>query len=212
MPTMAADCEALIADNRTCGVGAIGRCRTCGHAYCLSHRANTVGRHLPYTDYCVACQTRASELEKQAKREAAAHALAIANNELEAVKRLTELLLTCGRANHELRHELLRFRTNHANPFRAFFGEAYVPVYADLEPAIRIGELPWEFPPLPRGDSKQILRRSSGITRSGEIVLMNFKVPNGAEYVQNNAIRILANNSEILSCLKETLRQLGVPY
>jgi hypothetical protein len=39
---------------------------------------------------------------------------------------------------------------------------------------------------------------------------MNFKAPNGAEYVQSNVIRVLANDSEILTCLRETLRQRGV--
>jgi hypothetical protein len=207
---MAADCEALSADGRACGIGAIGRCRICGQAYSLSHRAITVGNYLPYTDYCLACQTRASESEQQAKREAAAHALAAANEDLESVRRLTKLLLTCGSARYEPRRELVRLRTNHANPFRAFFGPAHVPVYADLEPAVAIGELPWEFPPVPRGDSNQILRRQSGVTRSGVIVLMNSGAP-GEEFVRSGSFGVRASNSEIASCLKATLGRVGVP-
>jgi len=189
---MAADCEAPIADERTCGIAAIGRCRVCGHAYCLSHRAITVGSYLPYTDYCLACQARASEPEQKAKREAAAHALSTANRDLESVKRLTKMLLTCGRATFESRREFVRFRTNHANPFRAFFGQALAPVYADLKPAVAIGEMAWEFPPVPRGDANQILRRRSGITQSGAVVLMNFGVP-GEEFVPNGSLRIRKN-------------------
>jgi hypothetical protein len=137
--------------------------------------------------------------------------MAVANQELERVKRLTKFLLTCGHATYEPRRELVRLRTNHANPFRAFFGPAMVPVYAELEPAVAIGELPWEFPPVPRGDSNQILRLPSGVTQSGTIVLMNSGAP-GEEFVRNRSLGVRASNKEIGSCLAATLSTIGVPY
>jgi hypothetical protein len=208
---MAVDCEAFIGDGRTCGVGAIGRCRVCGQAYCLSHRAITIGNYLPYTDYCLACQTRASEQERQAKQETAQRAMAETEQKREAIKRLTELLLSSGRASFEPRRKFVGTRTNHANPFRAFFGQAYVMVFEDLEPAIPIGMLPWEFPPVPRGDSNQTLDRSSGVTRSGAIVQMNFGAP-GEEFVSDRSFGVRASDKQILDCLKETLHQIGVTY
>ena len=46
---MAAECEVT-----SCGVLAVGRCATCGRAFCASHRATV--RNNPVADRCVGCQ------------------------------------------------------------------------------------------------------------------------------------------------------------
>src|SRR4051794_28540812 len=37
-----------------CGVLAVGRCRECGLAFCISHRS--VGPRVVFTDWCASCQ------------------------------------------------------------------------------------------------------------------------------------------------------------
>jgi hypothetical protein len=52
---MAAECEINIG-SRFCGVAAIGRCTTCGNAFCATHQARgPIDPNVVYVDFCVTC-------------------------------------------------------------------------------------------------------------------------------------------------------------
>ncbi len=68
--TTAAVCEIYLKSGSTCGIQAIGRCSTCGRAFCLTHQArNSYGG---YVDWCLPCQEakQAAERKKQEEQNA----------------------------------------------------------------------------------------------------------------------------------------------
>ena len=66
IPQAAAGCEIPLPDSRLCGIPPVGRCSTCGRAFCTTHQARdfTFIPQQVYIDMCASCLATA-----QAKRE-----------------------------------------------------------------------------------------------------------------------------------------------
>ena len=76
---MGAVCEIELKNGSTCGVTAIGRCATCGRAFCLTHQARKWYSYgpVPYVDMCAPCFDKTPEevaRVEAAKRQAEVHA------------------------------------------------------------------------------------------------------------------------------------------
>lgn len=63
---MAATCELVDNFGNICDVTAIGRCHSCGRAFCASHRAFLYGR--PTSDRCDPCPVRTKDEQRQADK------------------------------------------------------------------------------------------------------------------------------------------------
>lgn len=209
---MPAGCETLLPNHKLCDVPAVGRCGTCGNAFCATHQArllNSIGVIIrTYTDSCRTCEQKQEEAATSLKSAAAAEMLRQAGRRDERIAELKKLILACSQAPWQDRRKFVRLRTNHANPFRVFFGPAFVPVYAPLEPAVAIGELTWLYPPVPRGDSEEKIGVPSGITVEGSVVVMNHGHP-GEEFVRE-PIRLVSDRGAVLERLEATAQALGL--
>lgn len=61
-------CEKLRTNGSQCGIVALGRCVTCGEAFCISHQANdSVGTR--YAAWCLTCQQKQWEANQKRYRE-----------------------------------------------------------------------------------------------------------------------------------------------
>lgn len=83
------------------------------------------------------------------------------------------------------------YQTNHANVLRAFVGRSSVPTFASADPAIPIGDLPWDFMQTIRGDDIHNIKSTrSGITRMGKIVCMDGTHPDGGSAAPRGGLEI----------------------
>ena len=109
------------------------------------------------------------------------------------ISKLSDLILTSS-ASFESKRRFLRFRTNHANPIRALFGDPHVSVYEDLDPAIVVGTLVWERAAV-RDETPEEMSVESGLTRQRAIVPMNWGQP-GEQRVLDN-LRLISAPTEV---------------
>ena len=92
---------------------------------------------------------------------------------------------------------------------RAFAGRARVPVFAAADPAIPIGDLPWDFIQTIRGDDlHQIQPVRSGITRQGDIVCMNGPHPDGGSVHPRGGLKV--NVAELTDHLEAFAKRYGL--
>jgi hypothetical protein len=96
------------------------------------------------------------------------------------IEKAKAAILVSGKLRFEDRKVIDGYRTNHANVLRAFGGRSHVPTFAAADPAIPIGNLPWDFMLTIRGDDIHDIKSTpSGITRMGKIVCMDGTHPDG---------------------------------
>jgi len=70
MKATAAGCEIELKDGRYCGIPPIGRCATCGRAFCPTHQAWFYGQFsYPYVDQCAPCFAKTPAEMARAKSE-----------------------------------------------------------------------------------------------------------------------------------------------
>ncbi|MGC2809636.1 MAG: hypothetical protein WA303_04595 [Bradyrhizobium sp.] len=90
------------------------------------------------------------------------------------IEKAKAAILTSGKLRFEDRKVITGYQTNHANVLRAFGGRSSVPIFGAADPAIPIGNLPWDFMMTIRGDDIHNIKPTrSGITRPGKIVCMD---------------------------------------
>jgi hypothetical protein len=205
MPGMPVDCEKPLPDGRACCVTSVGRCGTCGQAFCRSHQA--WGALDPYVDLCKPCLLAAQQARNDVEREARAEH----DRQLQAaaanVERFKQLILSSPKAQMVPRRELVGLKTNHANPLRAFVGPAHKGVYKDLDPAVPIGQLTWEFRP-PYSDMQTIVHEAeSGLTDRGKVVCMN---DGPQSCVPSNLIGLKETDLTLEPHLESVARSLGL--
>jgi tRNA A-37 threonylcarbamoyl transferase component Bud32 len=73
--TAVAACEIPLPDRRLCGIPPVGRCATCGRAFCLTHQAReeNYGRWYPRVDMCAPCFAQTPAEVVRAKQQAESH-------------------------------------------------------------------------------------------------------------------------------------------
>lgn len=177
---MVADCEKYIAASATCGVIAVGRCRACGDAFCVTHRAmgGAWPNAYPVIDWCAPCQAqaeadaRASEAIKQAEAQAFESRAAALN--AAACQRLPELLAEF--RSRDFRGEARTWTTREYRG-RTFWGFGSEPKYKyrhhQDEPAVPIGLLGWTWLTGNRDNPEGAGLKESGLTRAGAFVVMH---------------------------------------
>jgi thiol-disulfide isomerase/thioredoxin len=180
-------CELKLASGKTCGLPPIGRCRTCGKAFCGSHQArvgaglthSSEGRFLggsAYPDWCSPCRTAelvTPILERNQKAAAA---------EAEQRRARQERHKKALAALHAYGFEkLARPRTETFNVFekRRFGRDRWQERSRSLEPAVPLGNLSWTISEWPRHPDATVTHKDgfypTGLTKSGQIVLMEPK-------------------------------------
>lgn len=101
------------------------------------------------------------------------------------------------------------YRTNHANVLRAFVGRSSVPIFAAADPAIPIGNLPWDFMVTIRGDDIHDLKPTrSGITRPGKIVCMDGTHPDGGSATPRGGLE--TNEAKLADYLEAFAKRHGL--
>jgi len=198
-----------------CGMFSVGSCTRCKKYVCGTHGRLVSGMFL-CKEHAEAeeQQVRARQDQEAAARAAAARASSVVKlgqGEIpQKIARLKKLLLESDKAPWEERRTPKGYRTNHANPFRAFFGRSTVTVYAPLEPAIPIGVLSWDFPN--SGDTvfdTVTGEVRSGLTAAGIVVKMNYGYP-GEESTSNGGALSSGQQELIAERLEQAARKLGL--
>lgn len=68
-PAVAAGCQIPLPDGNLCGIPPIGRCATCGRAFCTSHQGREHDSWYTYADMCVECFAKTPKERGRAKKE-----------------------------------------------------------------------------------------------------------------------------------------------
>ena len=190
---MGTTCAAPDDSAGTCGIPAIGRCGTCGGAFCLTHQARVGdGGHKPgsesryllgtsYPDWCRAC--RARELVEPAIRTAAA-IQATRDAEAQALRDRIRAGTTLALAQFGAL-SVRRTATSY-ELVKGVFGRGKLrDVTSDLPAAIALGDLSWRFVGWVPWDGSvdRVEKRPSGMTRDGQVVLMDRGKEDGLTFV-----------------------------
>lgn len=158
----AAVCEIKLENGDNCGVTAIGRCATCGHAFCPTHQAWS-GRTF-FINQCAPCFAESpAEVErvKKAKRD---REIATAAQYLEGYSARGDLL-TSGVQPVDIHWPTQKGK-------RGFFGYRYVDVIAHGRGWI-IGEFLWQFRELPKYDRRSNTEETKPVVKSWMTALID---------------------------------------
>lgn len=205
---MAVACEASIRERFTCGVTAVGRCARCGHGFCVSHQARGTA-YVWYPDLCLECQVAESTANRDRAVSQAEAAQRLASDVRARIEKVKAAILTSGKLRFEDRKVITGYRTNHANVLRAFVGRSSVPIFAAADPAIPIGNLPWDFMVTIRGDDIHDLKPTrSGITRPGKIVCMDGTHPDGGSATPRGGLE--TNEAKLADYLEAFAKRHGL--
>ena len=172
-----------------CGVEALGRCLTCGRAFCVTHQAHGFGG-TPYTDLCAPClnKRRVSEQEgRTAWRKSVEERINYLLDRLEADGvPMTPRALNVGFV--EVYKGLRKRLEPSAGP--------------SIESAWAIGEMEW------RRRVDMTLSELTGITRSGRVVLMSGD--DDPRSVNPASPDKMDNRADVLRLLEQFVRRTGI--
>ena len=206
---MGATCEIPVG-GAECAVQAIGRCSTCGRAFCLTHQARVGAERRgfeergsqgsSYTDWCSECRAAKVVAPILAQEQKYAQAAA------ERARLIRERRQTGWAAMQAYGFTRLaqpRFHTETHLEKGLFGRERARETREELEPAVPLGDLNWRFRGyVPRdGSVDQMVKRPTGITASKDIVLMTGRIPETLTF---------ANTEAVPEALWRTLNQHGV--
>ena len=150
-------CETVIPSGSECQIAAVGRCSTCGHAFCDTHRARSL-TGAAYTDFCASCSAaREAEKQDRLRREAE-----VRSWERERIKECLAMLERAGV------HPRERFATK--IEYKSFGRTARKAV--PLDPAWPVGDLSWKYSETSRR-GETVEREPTGVTRDLNLVLMD---------------------------------------
>jgi len=176
-------CEYELRDATTCGIAAIGRCRTCEQAFCATHQARDIARGSSaiktYVDWCITCQGRHNDEVRDAATKADYES---ARRLEDATANLPALVSALTRTAAALVKPRDWTETISKGP--GFFSPKlrYTYIAHDEEPAIPVGDFTWRywFVPHPRdGGSAEwkFATVMTGLTLSGNFVPMDVQEP-----------------------------------
>jgi len=205
-------CEKLIPSGRACAVTAIGRCHSCGDAFCQTHQART-GGHVStvFVDWCKGCQVAAATARAAEESAGKAQEAARAAAEREKAEVISSRVAVLKKILVESDRSVWQERRRHVR-YRSFMGVSLPDVTEPLERAIPVGQLGWRFPLI--GDYNTLdpygptVSMKSGLTAAGKIVLME----RGRASLTDSDFRgVMASSpAEIAERLEATARAFGI--
>lgn len=112
-------CETLLTTGQQCGVAAIGRCTTCGRAFCQTHQARgkVYGGSVPYVDLCANCFAQTPEEVARRKEEEAYTQLSAVKNYIYSGSARADLL-----KNGVPPYQFYKVSSEWQGPTKGFFG------------------------------------------------------------------------------------------
>lgn len=150
MTQPAAVCETLLTTGQQCAVAAIGRCTTCGRAFCQTHQARgkVYGGTVPYVDLCANCFAQTpGEVARRKEEEEYAKAAAVKNYIYSGAAR-TDLLKSGVQPD-----QFYRISSQWQGPKKGFFGTRigmgqYVDVRTPMVRGWILGQFKWRWTPI----------------------------------------------------------------
>jgi hypothetical protein len=158
---------------------------------------------------CLECQVAESTANRDRAVSQTEAAQRQASDVRARIEKAKAAILASGKLRFEDRKVITGYRTNHANVLRAFVGRSSVPIFAAADPAIPIGNLPWDFMVTIRGDDIHDLKPTrSGITRPGKIVCMDGTHPDGGSATPRGGLE--TNEAKLADYLEAFAKRHGL--